>query len=42
MADDEYGDDQFVVDEKSNDGDGNTLLYEEPSDKFGIVQAVKD
>ena len=42
MADDEYGDDQFLIDENSNDNDGNTMLSEEPSDKFGIVQAVKD
>lgn len=42
MADDEYGDDPFIVDENSNEGEANTLLYEEQADKFGVVQAVKD
>ncbi len=27
MADDEYGDDQFVADENSNDGEGKELEF---------------
>ena len=40
---DDYENDDFIVDENSNEGEATLqILDQSPDDKYGIVQAVKD